>query len=119
MLRAIIVDDEPLSVNRLKRLLEESGKIDICGTFLHPLDAIDYVRDSPIDIAFLDIFMPDMNGILLSGMLHKQDEAIGVVFVTGYDDYAIDAFEMSAIDYLLKPVTAQRLAITLSKLEMM
>lgn len=119
MLSAIIVDDEPLSVNRLKRLLEESGKIDLCETFLNPLDAFDYVRTNPIDVAFLDILMPDVNGILLSGMLRKWDESIGVVFVTGYDDYAVEAFEMSAVDYLLKPVTAQRLAVTLSKLILM
>src|SRR4051812_37338698 len=109
MLRAIIVDDEELSVRRLKRILSEYGEIDICHTFLNPLQAYEYVKVNTIDLAFLDISMPEMDGMQLSSLLRELNASIEVVFVTAYDEYAVQAFEMSAMDYLLKPVTAPRL----------
>ncbi|WP_261303310.1 response regulator transcription factor [Paenibacillus andongensis] len=116
MLRAIIVDDELLSLKWLKNVLSESGEIEICQTFLSPHEACEYVKENLVHVAFLDISMPEVNGISLSGMLHKLDASIDVVFVTAYDDYAVRAFEISALDYLMKPVTAERLALTLDKL---
>jgi two-component system LytT family response regulator len=116
MLRAIIVDDEELSVKRLQRILAESDQIEICQTFLNPLEAYKFVQANPIEVAFLDISMPEINGMSLSSLLLAHDAAIDVVFVTGYDNYAVQAFDMSALDYLLKPVTAERLERTLVKL---
>lgn len=120
MLRAIIVDDEELSANRLKRILSESGGIEICQVFLNPLAAYEFVktnaRTNPIHIAFLDISMPVIDGMRLSGLLLELDGAIDVVFVTAYDEYAVQAFDMSALDYLMKPVTARRLSQTLDKI---
>jgi two-component system LytT family response regulator len=116
MLQAIIVDDEELSVNRLKRILSESGEIEICHTFLNPLEAYEYVKKNPIHIAFLDISMPEIDGMRLSSLLTDLDDSIDVVFVTAYDDYAVQAFDMSALDYLMKPVTAQRMSKTLDKI---
>jgi two-component system, LytTR family, response regulator len=116
MLRAIIVDDEELSVKRLKRLLSESGEIEICQTFLNPLEAYEFVKENPIHIAFLDIYMPEINGMRLSSLLLELDASIDLVFVTGYDNYAVQAFDMSALDYLMKPVTVQRMSKTLDKI---
>ncbi len=116
MLRAIIVDDEQLSVNRLKRILSESDDIEICHTFLNPLAAYEFVKKNPIHIAFLDISMPEIDGMRLSGLLIGLDASIDVVFVTAYDDYAVQAFDMSVLDYLMKPVTAQRMSRTLDKI---
>lgn len=116
MLRAIIVDDEQLSVNRLKRILSESGEIEICHTFLNPMEAYEYVKANPIQLAFLDISMPEIDGMRLSTLLLDLDTSIDVVFVTAYDDYAVQAFDMSALDYLMKPVTAQRMSKTLDKI---
>jgi two-component system LytT family response regulator len=116
MLRAIIVDDEELSVKRLKKILSESGEIEICHTFLNPLEAYEFVKANPIHIAFLDISMPEISGMRLSSLLHDLDASIDVVFVTGYDDYAVQAFDMSALDYLMKPVDAQRLSKTFDKI---
>jgi two-component system LytT family response regulator len=116
MLRAIIVDDEELSVNRLKRILSESGDIEICYTFLNALEAYEFVKVNPIHIAFLDISMPEMDGLRLSSLLLDLDASIDVVFVTAYDDYAVQAFDMSALDYLMKPVTNQRTSKTLEKI---
>ncbi|MBP2001397.1 two-component SAPR family response regulator [Paenibacillus shirakamiensis] len=117
MLRAIIVDDEELSIKRLRHLLLESGKVELCGTFLNPLEACEFVKANTIDAAFLDISMPEISGMKLSGLLHEIDPAINVVFVTGYDNYAVQAFDMSALDYLLKPVNAERIAKTIGKIK--
>ncbi|WP_339168253.1 response regulator [Paenibacillus sp. FSL H7-0943] len=117
MLRAIIVDDEELSVKRLKRILSQSGEIDVYETFLNPAVAYAFAKANPIDVAFLDISMPETNGMKLSSLLHELDESIDVVFVTGFDEYALQAFDLSAVDYLLKPVTAERLSKTLEKLK--
>ncbi|MDD9269542.1 response regulator [Paenibacillus sp. GCM10023248] len=116
MLRAIIVDDEELSVKRMKKILSENGDIEICQTFLNPLEAYEFVKANTIHIAFLDISMPEINGMKLSSLLLQLDESIDVVFVTGYDNYAVQAFDMSALDYLLKPVTTERLSKTLDKI---
>ncbi|MEX2461582.1 MAG: response regulator transcription factor [Paenibacillaceae bacterium] len=116
MLRAIIVDDEELSVSRLERILSESGDIEICHTFLNPVEAYEFVKKNPIHIAFLDISMPEIDGMRLSSLLLDLDSSIGVVFVTAYDNYAVQAFDMSALDYLMKPVTAQRMSKTLDKI---
>ncbi|BAU29801.1 DNA-binding NarL/FixJ family response regulator [Aneurinibacillus soli] len=116
MLRAIIVDDEELSVKRLKRILSESGQIELCHAFLNPLEAYEFVKENPIHIAFLDISMPEINGMRLSSLLLDLDASIDVVFVTAYDDYAVQAFDMSALDYLMKPVTVQRMSKMLDKI---
>lgn len=116
MLRAIIVDDVPLSVKRLAGLLADSGEVDVRRTFLSAGDACEYAKANPIDIAFLDIDMPGMNGMKLSGKLHEIDDAIDVIFVTAHSNYAIQAFDISALDYLLKPVSAQRMSKALEKI---
>ncbi|RXZ82179.1 response regulator [Paenibacillaceae bacterium] len=116
ILRAIIVDDEQLSIKRLKRILSESGEFSAFNTFINPLEAYEFVKNNAIDVAFLDISMPEINGMKLSGLLHELDASIDLIFVTGYDDYAVQAFDMNALDYLLKPVTAQRLAKTIDKI---
>ncbi|OPH59632.1 hypothetical protein BC351_19310 [Paenibacillus ferrarius] len=116
MLRAIIVDDEELSIKRLKNILIDSGEIEICGMFLNPVEAYEFVKSNPVDVAFLDISMPEINGMKLSGLLFELDASLDVVFVTGHDNYAVQAYDMSAIDYLLKPITTQRMSKTLDKI---
>jgi DNA-binding NarL/FixJ family response regulator len=116
MLRAMIVDDEELSVKWLKKILSESGEIEISHVFYNPWEAYEYVKTNTIDIAFLDISMPEINGIGLSKLLLDFDASIDVVFVTAYDNYAVQAFELSALDYLMKPVTALRMSKLLDKI---
>ncbi|MCM3130097.1 MULTISPECIES: response regulator [unclassified Paenibacillus] len=116
MLQAVIVDDEELSINRLKRLLTDNEEIEVCRTYLNPKDALEYIEANHVDIVFLDISMPELNGMELSKYLKHHNDSIEVVFVTGYDEYAVQAFEISALDYLLKPVTAQRVEVTLNKI---
>lgn len=98
MLRAIIVEDEELSVKRLKRIVSDSGEIGVCDTFLNPLEAYEYVKTNPIDIAFLDISMPEINGMRLSSRLLDLDDSIDVVEIR-IDESAIycDLYEFKRL----------------------
>lgn len=117
MLRTILVDDEELSIKRLKKILAESSEIKICGTFSNSFEAYEYIKENKIDVAFLDISMPDMDGMAFSNMVHEIDSDIDIVFVTGHDEHAVKAFELNALDYVLKPVTLERLQKTLSRIK--
>ncbi|MGU3470872.1 response regulator [Paenibacillus sp. D51F] len=117
MLQAIIVDDEELSVRRLSRIAGELGGVDITRSFFSPAEACEFIRSHPVDVAFLDINMPEIDGMELGARLKQLQQSLEVVFVTGYDRYAVDAFEQDAADYVLKPVNAERLAKTLERLQ--
>ncbi|WP_168121222.1 response regulator [Paenibacillus sp. HB172176] len=116
MLKAIIVDDEDWAIKRLSRLLSKTSWIEICGVFQQPQEAYDYARENGVDAAFLDITMPQLSGMRLSAMLHELNDAMSIVFVTGYGEYAVQAFDRNALDYLMKPVEEARLEQTLLKI---
>ncbi len=109
MINVLIVDDEDLSLKRLNRILTASGEVEVCGAFHDPEQAIEYARKHPIDAAFLDITMPRVSGMTLIGELRKFRPSLPVVLVTGYEEYAVQAFDHEVIDYVIKPVTAERL----------
>ena len=113
-LRVFVLDDEKLAVDRLVRLLEQTGRIEIIGTATDPEDAIGPLQTDPIDVLFLDIQMPGMNGFQL---LQRINRDIRVIFTTAFDQYALDAFAVNSIDYLLKPIEPERLERALDKLE--
>lgn len=106
MMRVYIVDDEPLAVQRLARLLEETGRVDIAGSATDPEEALAWLRAHRVDVLFLDIQMPGMTGFDLLGGL--EDPPL-VIFTTAYDRYAVNAFEVNSVDYLLKPIERERL----------
>src|SRR5262245_17311603 len=114
MLRAYIVDDERLAVQRLTRLLETSGRVDIAGSATDPEAALAFMHAHPVDVLFLDIQMPGVTGFEL---LDRLDAHPLVIFTTAYDQYALNAFEVNSIDYLLKPIEPERLEHALDKLE--
>lgn len=114
MLNALIVDDEPLARARLRRLLESLGVVIIAESE----DAAEGLRlagELHPDVMFLDIKMPELTGIQVASASARMELAPIVVFVTGYADYAVEAFEHNAIDYLLKPITLERLTVTLAR----
>ena len=115
-MRAYLLDDEPLAVKRLARLLEETGRAEIVGSSSNPMAAADWLNANPVDVLFIDIEMPGLNGFELLARLASPPL---VVFVTAFDQYALRAFQASSIDYLLKPVESVPLARALSKLERM
>lgn len=116
MLKAVIVDDEELAIERLSELILETGEIEILKSFLEPEEAFDFIKYNKIDVAFLDISLTGIDGIMLADMIINTDSNIDVVFATGYDEYAVKAFELNAIDYLMKPVMKTRLKKTVEKL---
>ena len=113
MLRAYIVDDERLAVQRLARLVEATGRVEIAGSTTDPEAALAYLRGHEVDVLFLDIQMPGLSGFELLEQLERPPL---VIFTTAFDRYAIDAFAANSIDYLLKPIEPERLDRALDKL---
>ncbi len=114
-MRAIIVDDERLARNELKRLLEEFPRIDIVGEAANAEEAIPLIEELNPDLLFLDIQMPGKNGFELLEEL--EDRVPEVIFTTAYDEYALKAFEYNALDYIMKPIDSPRLAEAIEKVE--
>src|SRR5712691_9271757 len=114
MLRVYVLDDERLAVERLKRLLDATGRVTIVGSSTDPEAALEFLRRHAVDVLFLDIQMPVLTGFEL---LERLDRDVAVVFTTAYDRYAIEAFGVSSVDYLLKPIEPDRLERALDKIE--
>ena len=113
MLRAYIVDDERLAVERLTRLLEATGRVRVAGSAIDPETALAELRDREVDVLFLDIQMPGLTGF---DLVERLERDLPVIFTTAYDRYALDAFAVNSIDYLLKPIESERLERALDKL---
>jgi two-component SAPR family response regulator len=107
MLRTIIVEDEQPILDWMKLIAEESGFFEIVGTFTSPKEALERYASLAPDAAFLDIEMPKMSGLELAEHIALRDEQVQIVFTTAYKQYALDAFRVQAVDYLLKPVTPE------------
>ncbi|AMG31575.1 two-component system response regulator YehT [Grimontia hollisae] len=115
MLTALVIDDEQFSREELITLLAETGDIEIIGEAPNAILGLKKINELKPDVVFLDIQMPKVTGLELLSMLDPESMPF-VVFVTAYDQYAIEAFEESAFDYLLKPVEPNRLIKTVHKL---
>ncbi len=113
-LRVYIVDDEPLAVKRLMRLLRQTRRVEIVGSTVDPGKAVEFLSHQNVDAVFLDIQMPGMTGFELLQRLPKEP---AVVFTTAFDRFALDAFEVNSVDYLVKPIEVERLEKALTKLE--
>jgi DNA-binding LytR/AlgR family response regulator len=114
MLTAVIVDDEPLAREHLRRMLEAQD-VAIVGEAEDAVQALQIAEDSRPDLIFLDIQMPGLTGMHVASALLHLDSAPMVIFVTGYSQHAVEAFEHDALDYLLKPAAPDRLARTLAR----
>lgn len=116
-MRVILVDDEELSLKRLSDMLKDLPGVEICGLFYTAADALSYIKNTKVDAVFLDICIPETDGLTLANKIQEVDSAINVVFVTGYDEYAVTAFELEAVDYLMKPISRDRLEKTVRRLQ--
>ena len=114
-MRAMIVDDEAPARSELRYLLEETGRIDDIMEASSAREAVERLMDGKADVMFLDIQMPKTSGMQLAEALHKLKTPPAIVFVTAYSEYALDAFEVDAVDYLMKPVEPERLMQALDK----
>lgn len=116
MLKVVIIDDEPLAIEELKYLLNLHTEIDSITTFNSPSEGETYIHQNKPDLVFLDIQMPRRNGIEIAKTMQGKLPDTKIIFVTAYDAYALDAFEVHAFDYLLKPISSNRLNTALNKL---
>lgn len=114
MYKAIIIDDERLARNELKKLLSEFSEIEVIGEAANAQEGIEKIESLSPDLIFLDIQMPGKTGF---DMLMELEKAPHVIFITAYDEFALKAFEVNALDYLMKPVEPKRLADALHKLQ--
>ncbi len=108
-LRAVVVDDEQLAREDLCFLLEPLGGIDVVGQAGNGVEGLGTIEAITPDVVFLDVQMPGMTGFEVARQLLEEQPNCQIVFVTAYDQYAIEAFEVNAVDYLLKPVEQERL----------
>lgn len=115
MIGALLVDDEPNLTKHLQRLLGQCWpELEILGVAHNGREALAKVASLSPDLIFLDIRMPGLSGLQVAGELPRD---VHVVFITAYDEYAVNAFEVAAADYLLKPVTAERLTTTIERVQ--
>ena len=110
--KCLIVDDEPLAIELIRRHIQQVKKLEIVATRQYPKDALALLHKVAIDLIFLDIQMPMLTGIeFLKSLTHPP----AVIFTTAYRDYAIEAYELNVIDYLLKPIAFQRFFKAINK----
>ncbi|MBP2241579.1 two-component SAPR family response regulator [Cytobacillus eiseniae] len=116
-MNVILIDDEQLALNYLEYQLLEITDFHIIGKYTDSLDAIAAIEKNGVDIIFLDIHMPEIDGIELAEQLLEKKPHLKIIFVTAFDDYAVKAFELNALDYVLKPVSKERLLNTIKRIE--
>ena len=118
-LRVVIVDDEPLARQELQYLLEGAGDVEVLALGSNGIEAVELIRTQKPDVVFLDVQMPGLDGFgVLKKLLEKKMRMPQIVFATAYDQYAVQAFEVNAVDYLLKPFDKARVGKTLEKARM-
>ena len=115
MLRILIVDDEAPARNRLRRMLAEVPAVHVAGEAATGQEALHLIPRKEPDVLMLDISMPGMDGMTLAKTLQEQKRPPAVIFCTAWSDQAVEAFECDAVDYLVKPVRAERLEIAIDK----
>ena len=109
-LHVLVVDDEPPSVAELAYLLSRDSRVATVKTADNGEDALRFLQSSPIDALFLDIRMPGLDGLEIAGLLNQFAQPPQIVFVTAHEEFALEAFDLHACDYLLKPVRTERLS---------
>lgn len=115
MIKTIIIDDERPAINNLERFLQAYDQIEVVASYKDVTKAIKEVHNYNVNLVFLDVDMPKMNGIEAAEKILQIDSNIDIVFVTAYNDYAVDAFEVEAVDYVMKPIMKKRLDKTMDR----
>lgn len=116
MMRAILVDDEHIALDILESLLSPYEDVEIVGKYIDPMTALEEMNTTQPDVIFLDIEMGPINGLAMADEFTNEKNSIEIVFITAYSQYAIDAFELNVMDYLLKPIQQNRLEKTVKRL---
>ena len=116
-MKILLVDDEELQLTRLVESINKVLPNDEVFSFINPLEALKECENSQIDIAFLDIEMPKLNGIMLAKKLKSINPKINIIFVTAYDSYALEAYKLHASGYVTKPVNEEKIIIEIEELK--
>lgn len=114
-MKLIIVDDELLLIENLKESIDKLPFVESLHSFTSPKAALEYVASNPVDTAILDIEMPGMTGLALADSIHSLNSDINIIFLTSYSQYALEAFGVDAVDYILKPFSDDDLKKALQK----
>lgn len=117
LLKAVLIDDEPLALDYLEHLLNKIAEYEIVGKYTNPIEAKKALTEMKVDVVFLDIEMPGLNGIELAEKITEMNPNSSIVFVTAFDHFAIKAFELNSLDYLLKPIQFERIQSTTKRLK--
>ncbi len=112
MISTIAIDDEPLALQLMAGYIEKTPGLDLVGKFDNPLDAVEFMADNSVDLIFVDIQMPDLNGIEFARSIKKGPK---VVFTTAFEKYALEGFKLEVVDYLLKPFSYEEFFIAVQK----
>ncbi|WP_027398954.1 response regulator [Anaerovorax odorimutans] len=115
-MKAVLIDDMKPALREMEYLLKKYSEIEIIGSFSDPISALEQIESLGPQVVFLDIDMPQLQGIDVASVILRLDQNIEIIFVTAYNQYAVEAFELNAVDYLLKPVDINRLDKTVSRL---
>ncbi len=111
-MRTLIIDDEPLAVNLLADYVERHPNLELMGSFLNPIDALEFLRTAEVDLVLLDVQMPELNGLHVARLL--RDEC-AVILTTAYEEHALAGYDLDIVDYLLKPISFERFSRGVSK----
>lgn len=111
-MKAIAIDDEPIALDLIRRHTEAVPDLELLGTFLSSREALAYLQKVEVNLIFLDIKMPDMNGLEVARLINPSTL---IIFTTAYSEYAVSGFDLSATDYLLKPITLPRFLTAVQK----
>jgi DNA-binding LytR/AlgR family response regulator len=112
MITCIAIDDEPMALDVIGRYCARESRVQLKGVFLEPLEAIEHLKNEPVDLVFLDINMPVISGMQLAKTLPGKPT---IIFTTAYSHYAVDSYNLEAVDYLQKPITFERFQKAVNK----
>lgn len=112
MINCLILDDEPLALELLETYIRKIGTLNLVASCTEPFVAMDRINQNQVDLLFIDIRMPDINGIDFVGSLSKKPE---IIFTTAHEEYALSGFEVNALDYLLKPFSFERFVTSVNR----
>ena len=113
-MNCLIIDDEPLARIGMERLIRQYSNLKVVGTFKNAVGVTDFLKKNEVHLLFLDIEMPGINGLELAKILPEQTL---VIFTTAYSQYALESYEVDALDYLVKPITPERFKKAVAKAE--
>ncbi len=116
-MKILCVEDENLAIEKFKSIINEIKGIESLQCFKNSIEAIEYVKENPIDVAFLDIVLPNMGGIELGKRILETQPEAEIVFVSAYEKYALRAFDLGALGYVLKPYSAEEIEKLINKVK--